>query len=124
MFIAYLAQLYSPIRALGLANSIFAAAAGAERVLELLDEAPTVTERPTPAALARARGQVELRGVAYAHPGAGDALAGVDLCVRPGEIVALAGPAAPASRRSRGCWCASPTRGRARSCSTATTCAT
>lgn len=38
VFITYLAQLYSPIRSLGqLGNDVFAAAAGAERVLELLD---------------------------------------------------------------------------------------
>jgi ATP-binding cassette, subfamily B, bacterial len=90
-----LAQLYAPIRSLGeLSNSLFAAAAGAERVLELLDERPAVADashaRPLPR---RVRGHVELRGVCYSHPGAeAPALRDVSLRVRPGEVVALVGP--------------------------------
>jgi ABC-type multidrug transport system fused ATPase/permease subunit len=95
VFITYLAQLYSPIRSLGqLSNTIFAAAAGAERVLELLNEQPAVTDaahaRPLPAPV---RGHLELRGMTYSHAGAEQpALRDVSLRVRPGEIVALVGP--------------------------------
>ncbi len=47
IFITYLAQLYSPIRSLGtISNEVFAAAASAERVLELLNEQPTVADAP------------------------------------------------------------------------------
>jgi ATP-binding cassette subfamily B protein len=94
VFITYLAQLYSPIRALGqLSNTIFAAAAGAERVLELLDEPPAVADAAHARPLrAPVRGDLELRGVTYTHPGAsGPALRDVSLSVRPGEIVALVG---------------------------------
>jgi ATP-binding cassette, subfamily B, bacterial len=95
VFITYLAQLYSPIRSLGqLSNDVFSAAAGAERVIELLDEVPLVRDaahaRPLPAPV---RGHVELRDVRFRHDGADrDALDGVSLVVRPGEIVALVGP--------------------------------
>jgi ATP-binding cassette, subfamily B, bacterial len=95
VFITYLAQLYSPIRSLGqLSNSVFAAAAGAERVLELLNEAPAVTDAPHARALPRpVRGEVALRGVSYSHPGADRAaLRDVSLRVLPGETVALVGP--------------------------------
>ena len=94
VFLAYLSQLYGPVRDLSsLVNRIFAAAAGAERVLELLDERPTVVERPGATALGRARGAVVLEGVRFRYPRAErDALAGVDLAVAPGETVALAGP--------------------------------
>jgi ABC-type multidrug transport system fused ATPase/permease subunit len=93
VFLAYLSQLYGPVRELSsLANRIFAAAAGAERVLELLDERPTVVERPGATALGRTRGDIELRGVRFAYPGAArEALAGVDLRIRPGETVAVTG---------------------------------
>jgi ATP-binding cassette, subfamily B, bacterial len=95
VFITYLAQLYSPIRSLGqLSNTIFAAAAGAERVLELLNEPPDVTDaahaRPLPA---RAHGRLELDGVGYSYAGAErPALRDVSLRVDQGEIVALVGP--------------------------------
>lgn len=95
VFITYLAQLYSPIRSLGqLGNDVFAAAAGAERVLELLDERPAVVDRPHARPLTRpAAGLVELRGVTYTHPGASvPALRDVSLRVCPGELVALTGP--------------------------------
>ena len=95
VFFTYLAQLYAPIRSLGgLANEVFAAAAGAERVLELLDQRPSVADRPGARPLpAPVRGHVELRGVGYTHPEADrPALEDVSLAVRPGEIVALVGP--------------------------------
>jgi ABC-type multidrug transport system fused ATPase/permease subunit len=95
VFITYLTQLYSPIRSLGqLSNDLFAAAAGAERVLDLLNEAPAVTDAPHARPLPEpARGRLELRDVTYTHP-TGDrcAVREVSLVVVPGEIVALVGP--------------------------------
>ena len=95
VFITYLAQLYSPIRSLGqLSNDIFAAAAGAERVIELLNEPPSVTDAAHARSLPEpVRGLLELRAVTYSHP-SGDrpALRDVSFVARPGEIVALAGP--------------------------------
>ncbi|HWI08289.1 MAG TPA: ABC transporter ATP-binding protein, partial [Solirubrobacteraceae bacterium] len=94
VFLAYLTQLYGPVRDLSrLSNTIFAAAAGAERVVELLEERPSVVDRPGAVALSGARGHVELRGVTFRYPGAErDALADVSLCVQPGETVAIVGP--------------------------------
>jgi ABC-type multidrug transport system fused ATPase/permease subunit len=92
-FLAYLAQLYRPVRDLSqLASSVFEAGAGAERVIELLDTRPAVVEaanaRPLPAPPRR----VELDGVSYAYPGApAPALAGLDLVVERGRSVAIVG---------------------------------
>ena len=46
IFIAYISQLYSPIRSLtSQANSFSAASASAERIIEFLDQTPGVQER-------------------------------------------------------------------------------
>ena len=94
VFLAYLTQLYGPIRDLSsLSNTIFAAAAGAERVIELLEERPSVVDRPGATPLAGVRGEVELRDVTFRYPGAArDALSAVSLRVQPGETVAIVGP--------------------------------
>jgi len=93
-FLAYLSQLLRPMSDLGnLATTLFAAAAGAERVMEIMDEDPEVTDRPGARDLGRAQGRVQLDGVGYTHPGAGrPVLSDVDLSLRPGEVVALTGP--------------------------------
>jgi ATP-binding cassette, subfamily B, bacterial len=92
-FLAYLTLLYGPIRELSqLGTTIFAASAAAERVLEVLDQAPAVQNRPGARALARARGVVELEGVTFRYPGAEQAaLEDVSLRVEPGELVAVVG---------------------------------
>jgi ATP-binding cassette subfamily B protein len=94
VFVAYLTQLYGPIRDLGgLSNTVFAAAAGAERVSELLEERPTVIERPGARPLRQVRGRVELEDVTFSYPDARrNALDGVSLVVEPGETVAVTGP--------------------------------
>jgi ABC-type multidrug transport system fused ATPase/permease subunit len=95
VFLAYLTQLYGPVRELGsLATSAFSAAAAAERVQDLLDEEPAVREPAVPASPpAPIRGRVELTGVTFRYPGADEpVLRGLDLTVAPGEVVAVVGP--------------------------------
>jgi ATP-binding cassette, subfamily B, bacterial len=94
VFLAFLSQLYSPIRGLSkLANTFFSASASAERIIELLDEQPAVRAPASPVSIGRARGEIELNDVTFRYPGAPkDALHGVSLSVSPGERVALVGP--------------------------------
>jgi ATP-binding cassette, subfamily B, bacterial len=93
VFITYLTQLYGPVRDLSaLSNTIFKAAAGAERVIELLDERPRIVDRPGARRLDRAAGVVELDGVSFAYPGAArPVLRDVTLRAEPGQTVALVG---------------------------------
>jgi ATP-binding cassette, subfamily B, bacterial len=92
-FLAYLTQLYSPIRGLSrLTNTIYSASASAERVIELLDESPAVIEPERPRPLGRARGAVAFEGVSYRYGGAAvDALHDVAFEAEPGETIALVG---------------------------------
>ena len=94
VFLAYLTQLLGPVRELSsLSNSVFSAAAGAERVIELLDEEPRVADRPGARKLHSARGVLELEGVTFAYPGAeAPALEDVHVRAMPGETVAVVGP--------------------------------
>jgi ABC-type multidrug transport system fused ATPase/permease subunit len=94
VFLALLSKLYSPIRGMShLTSTFYAASASAERIVELLDQRPQVTEAPSPVRLGRARGQVEFDGVGFTYPGTGRAaLCDVSLRAEPGETVALVGP--------------------------------
>jgi ABC-type multidrug transport system fused ATPase/permease subunit len=93
VFLTYLSSLYSPIRGLSrVGPTIFAATAGAERVLELLDEQPSVRERPEATTLGRVDGTIEFVDVTFRYPGrTSDALAGLSFRLEPGETAALVG---------------------------------
>ena len=94
VFVAYLSQLYSPVRELSsLANAMFRALAGAERVIELLDEEPRVVDAPAARPLEHVHGEVDLDRISFTYPDAdGPALNEVDLRAAPGETIALVGP--------------------------------
>ena len=93
VFVGYLSQLYGPISGFGgLSNSVYAASAGAERVIELLDTRPEVLDPGNPVTLTNVRGEVRLDRVGYRYPDSGrPALAEVSFAARPGETVAVVG---------------------------------
>jgi ABC-type multidrug transport system fused ATPase/permease subunit len=68
------------------------AAAGAQRVAELLDVPSLVTERPWARPLTHIQGAVEFRNVAFAYQGGPQVLAAISLRIEPGETVAVVGP--------------------------------
>ena len=94
VFLIYLRQLYSPVRGLSdLLNTLYEATAGAERVIEFLDQKPSVTEQEDTFTLKRARGHVEFDSVRFSYLGnERDALSDVSFEVGPGEVLALVGP--------------------------------
>jgi ATP-binding cassette subfamily B protein len=95
-FAALLSYLYPPVRSLAqLGLLVTAATAGAERLVEILDAKPSVTD-PAGAAQLRTRrpdGTVELRNVSFRYPGAeAAALSDLSFTVHPGELVIITGP--------------------------------
>lgn len=93
VFIAYLTQLYGPITGTGsLWNSVFAAGAGAERIIELLAEEPGVREPDAPRPLRRATGMLAVEQLSFRYPGTDRAaLSGIGFRAAPGQKVAIVG---------------------------------
>ncbi|MCP9487772.1 MAG: ABC transporter ATP-binding protein/permease [Gaiellaceae bacterium MAG52_C11] len=93
VFLTYFGMLYSPIKgASRLTNSLFAATAGAERIIEVLDEQPAVVEPLQAQPLVLAEGRIDFCQASFSYPaGVRDALSDVTFCVKPGETVALVG---------------------------------
>ena len=93
VFLGYLGSLYAPIQALSrLTGVIQRARVGAERVAELLDAPLDVRERVSSPRLQVSQGLVEFRDVCFAYSPGQPVLNGVNLIIRPGELVALVGP--------------------------------
>jgi ATP-binding cassette subfamily B protein/subfamily B ATP-binding cassette protein MsbA len=90
---AYLVMLYKPLETLAYtAVAVQGAAAGARRVLALLDVQPDVTDAPDAATLpGRPSGGLAFEHVTFAYRGGRPALRDVSLEVRPGEVVAIVG---------------------------------
>ncbi|MGW1782948.1 ABC transporter ATP-binding protein [Streptomyces sp. NPDC002143] len=95
-FAALLSYLYPPIRSLAqLGLLITAATAGAERLVEILDARPAVTD-PTGSERGlhgRPDGVIEVRDVSFRYPGAQtQTLEALTFTARPGELVIITGP--------------------------------
>lgn len=97
-FVLYLGMFFGPIFEFSaLFNEILHGSSAAERVFQLLETQPQVTDRPGATPLPRIEGEVELDGVWFRYRrdgGEGSVwiLKDVDLHVKPGELVAFVGP--------------------------------
>jgi len=90
-FSTYVGQFVAPARQLaGVLTVGQQARAGVERIFQLLDLEPQITDAPDAVALPEMRGEIELRGVRFAYDEQ-PILDGLDLHVLPGERVALVG---------------------------------
>ncbi len=91
-FSTYLVQLVAPVRMFSVMIAVAQQArAGAERILELLDSNPLVTEKPGADHLPPVRGEIEFDAVTYGYLRSEPVLAAFSLHVKPGETVALVG---------------------------------
>ncbi len=92
-FIAFLTRFFNPIRDLSqVYNVIQAAMVGAERVFEILDRRPEITDAPGVGTLPPVAGRVEFRDVVFGYDPAQPVLKGIDLRAEPGQTIALVGP--------------------------------
>ncbi|MBE1584664.1 ABC transporter ATP-binding protein [Nonomuraea angiospora] len=93
-FAAYLALLYPAVQSLGeLALTVSEAAAGSDRVIEILKVRPAVTDAQDAVPAGRGRGLVEFDRVAFTYPRRGrQVLRNVTFTASPGKVVVLTGP--------------------------------
>ena len=91
-FIAAMIMLFNPVKKLqGSYNVLQRSTGGAERVFDLMDAQRTVIDRQDALDLPRVKGRVEFRGVDFGYSEE-PVLAGINLSVEPGRMVALVGP--------------------------------
>ena len=92
-FNAYLLMMQAPFMMLGMLVMMGQrAAASAQRIYEILDEQPTIVDRPGALDLVAPRGDVAFENVSFAYgPDAALVLDGLDLTIRRGETVAMVG---------------------------------
>ena len=91
-FLLYVGHFYSPIEGfIRTYDSIQRSLAAGERIFEVLDEVPQVQDPAEPVPLAKVRGEVELRDVAFRYATGEEVLRDVSVQVRPGQRIALVG---------------------------------
>jgi ATP-binding cassette subfamily B protein len=91
-FNTYIANLNGPISNLGFQVSVLTrAAAGAQRIFELLDTKSDVTEKPDAKVLGRVTGEVAFEDVSFSYSTGETVLEGISLKVKPGQRVAVLG---------------------------------
>ncbi|MCW2529811.1 MAG: transporter [Pseudonocardiales bacterium] len=93
-FSTYLGQLVGPVRQLTALLTIGQQArAGVERVLDIVDASPTITDPPKPVPLPDGPLEVRFDDVAFCYANSRPVLGGVDLTIRAGETMAVVGGA-------------------------------
>ena len=92
-FIAYIFRFFQPIRSLTiLYDGLLAAMAASERIFELLDTQPEITDSPEAVSLGPIRGLVEYCGVGFSYEPGQPVVQELNITARPGETIALVGP--------------------------------
>lgn len=92
-FVLLLQRFFNPLRDLSMVyNVIQAAVVSAERVFELLDHAPDLTDAPGAAPLPPVQGAVRFEEVTFGYTEDQPVLTGVSLAAAPGQTIALVGP--------------------------------
>ncbi|AXE66289.1 ABC transporter permease [Hyphomonas sp. CACIAM 19H1] len=91
-FIGAIAIAAPEVRALGSISAVAQeGAAAADRVFEIVDEAPKVADRAGAKTLSGVRGEIAFRDVRFAYPDGTVALKGLSFAAQPGETVAIVG---------------------------------
>jgi len=92
IFLSYTRSLFRPLRGISRESGrLGKAAASAERILEVLEEPPAITDRPDAVSPPRLRGRIAFEDVTFGYEPDRPVLHGVSGVIEPGEHVALVG---------------------------------
>ena len=90
-FIAYIGRFYGRLDSMSRIVSVTQkAAAGAKRIFDILDHVSNVPDPAQPVKLDKVEGRIELRDIAFRY-GNRAVIRGLDLNIRPGEMIGLVG---------------------------------
>jgi ATP-binding cassette subfamily B protein len=90
-FIAYIGRFYGRLDSMSRIVSVTQkAAAGAKRIFDILDHVSNVPDPAQPVRLDKVAGRIELRDIGFRY-GNRSVIRGLDLDIRPGEMIGLVG---------------------------------
>lgn len=95
-FTLWLGLLRIPVRTI----HSFSALSMAERIFELLDAQSAVQEHPDAKPLPAVQGHVRFEDVSFGYNNLSAVLSNITIDAKPGQVIALLGPLAPANRPS------------------------
>jgi len=92
-FLSYVTRFFMPIREISQVYNMFlAATVSVDRIFEVLDEKPEVSDSESATALVDSRGHVMIDGVTFGYERDLPVLKNVNIEAKPGETIALVGP--------------------------------
>ncbi|HEY0848215.1 MAG TPA: ABC transporter ATP-binding protein [Noviherbaspirillum sp.] len=90
-FLAYIGRFYTRLDSMSRIVSVTQkAAAGAKRIFDILDHVSSVPEAQNPVHLERIEGRIDIKDIGFRY-GNRAVLRGVDLSIKPGEMIGLVG---------------------------------
>ena len=91
-FISYFGMLFGPVGSIaGVSTQILKAMGAAERVFDVIDTKPSVTDKPNALPLSNIKGKIEFRNISFAYSKDTPVLENFNETIYPGETVALSG---------------------------------
>jgi ATP-binding cassette subfamily B protein len=92
-YLGYMWMFYGPIHMISHMDRMFnRAATSVQRIFEILDTEPTIFSKTSAHRSQDLSGDIELRNVSFSYDGIRKVLKNVNLTIRPGEMIGLAGP--------------------------------
>lgn len=92
-FGTYINMFWQPINNLSnFYNQLITNIAGAERIFEIMDTEPEITDEKDVIRIPEISGEVTFTNVSFSYDGGRKVLDDVSFCIKPGETIALVGP--------------------------------